>query len=658
MVELGQKVPSWGLRRWGRDSLRFCPVPHERYSIRGNSRRLLYRGERESHCFTILDNSRFEYDIILKKRPESNTVALFLEGWEQFDFLRQPDGFGPELLRGSYAVYKKEFVINSAAYHVGTGKFCHIHRPKIIDGRGREAWGGLRIDRGVMTITVPEKWLGEAAYPVVVDPVIGSNTIGAYRTFPYIDEDDYAWYLRDLARYPNETDLADYCEDAQIYLEELIVLNRQTTPLALQGTYNAYLYADETRDDDEESPAYPMLYSSLNNRPKQILFSNTTKVPVMVSPAKPAKWNKGTLTIGTRINAGTDLWFGFSGDYGIGCRFDYGGEYRGISGYYVNYYWEDYDYESVMESIEDDGLTDVSDKPDNLCDSGSESRNVYPGARFDFKISMYLELPPQQYIRTLTQGVKLTDSRKRVHGMVKKLLQTVRVNQTNKRVQGAIRKKTETVAANEGHTRTHTAVRKAIQGTGINDSPVHEKGMYRIIESLSGAVETMGPVRSLVRAVCATVKSFVGIPVRRDIRLGVSDSAHHGDTVSRGWGVFAFLGFVLGSHDRTGYAEAWGRAVPDSVSPSGENRRSADYRWEPRDMISGTGESLHQADYIRVSRDSGNVSGEVRKMLHVVIRLITFGAVRDYIVRRFLKSNEEMVLKSAVIRELEIESRI
>jgi hypothetical protein len=568
MVELGWREPSWRIRRWGRDALRFCPVPHDRFAVRGNSRRLLYRGERESHCFTILDGNRFEYDVILKRKPESNTVVLFLEGWEGFDFLRQPDRFGPEPLRGSYAVYKKEPVLNSAKYHVGTGKFCHIYRPKIIDNRGREVWGGLRIDRGILTITIPEKWLGEAAYPVVVDPVIGSNTIGAYRTFPYIDKYNYELYMRDLARYPNDTDIYYYYDDMQLYLEEWMVLNRQTTPLALQGAYNAYLYADETWHYPsgsttyyEEGYAYPMLYSSLNNKPKQLLLSDTSWMVIKVSPATPAKWNKGTITFGTRINAGTDIWFGFAGDMGIGCRFDYGSQYRGVYGFSPP---EDNNYqelglETVVEYITDCGYADVSGKTDYLCDSGNDSYNRYPGARFDFKISMYLELPPQQYTRTVTQGVKLADSGKRVHGIVQKLLQTAGVSQTNRRVQEAIRKAAETAA---------------------------------VIEPYPGTY--------------------------RDIRRTAADTAY----------------------------------------PASGNGHTAEYHRTAADGLSGTGEALRRGEYCRKQEDTAYSEAVSLRHLLVFIRLITGSFIRDYLIGRFLKSREEAIIKSAVCRELTLDSRL
>ena len=184
MVELGNKAPSWGLSRWGGNSgLRFIPLDDEGFTLRGDKRRVVYKGRRRSHRFTILGDGAFEYDCILEREPESNVILLFMEGAENFDFLCQPDFVRDPFLKGSYAVYKRETLLGE-----GTGKLCHIHRPEIIDARGRRCWGDLSVAGNCLCITVPENWLSEAAYPVVVDPTIGTTTIGA-QTHWY-DEDN------------------------------------------------------------------------------------------------------------------------------------------------------------------------------------------------------------------------------------------------------------------------------------------------------------------------------------------------------------------------------------------------------------------------------------------------------------------------------------
>ncbi len=169
-VVLGKKTPDFGLHRF-RQGLRFIPPDDEGFSLRGDKRRLLYKGRKKSHRFTILGDTSFEYDCILLKEPESNVITLRMEGAENFDFLRQPDFVKDPFLKGSYAVYKKETLVGE-----GTGKLCHIHRPEIIDAGGRRCWGELAVVGNELHIIIPEWWLSEAKYPVVVDPTLGDYT--------------------------------------------------------------------------------------------------------------------------------------------------------------------------------------------------------------------------------------------------------------------------------------------------------------------------------------------------------------------------------------------------------------------------------------------------------------------------------------------------
>jgi len=139
-VKLGEKTPTWGLSRWNKSGLRFVPADDEGFTLRGDRRRLLYKGRQRSHRFTILGDTAFEYDCILEREPESNVISLLIEGAEKFVFYRQPDFVPDPFLKGSYAVYKKETLLGE-----GTGKLCHIHRPQIIDARGRRCWGICRL---------------------------------------------------------------------------------------------------------------------------------------------------------------------------------------------------------------------------------------------------------------------------------------------------------------------------------------------------------------------------------------------------------------------------------------------------------------------------------------------------------------------------------
>ncbi|GHV80638.1 hypothetical protein AGMMS49944_24290 [Spirochaetia bacterium] len=566
MVSLGKKTPSWELNRWGRDALRFVAPDVEEYSLRGDRWKLHYAGDTQSHRFTILDGEHFEYDIILNREPESNRLFLAIEGWEGFDFFRQPDTIGPEHLRGSYAVYKKETVINSPAYHVGTGKMCHIHRPKIIDARGRWVWGDVWIDTGVMALTIPEGWLGDAAYPVVVDPIIGSSTVGAYYEYDYISSDEYNDYLADKAGDPT-TKLESYKREYVIELDSTIMLNKYKTPLPLNGTYNTYIYIQsipKQRTTGTLRYTYRMfsiLYSNFNNKPKQLLTYKTTIVNQDANLSSPdnftPRWIQSNTTPYGTIAANTDVWFGYWGEYGV-TRFDYGTPL--FQSYGVMMEPDDMkNYNSLYEMAPDYEFDDISDCNDLFYPGKNYNRdpNIYPGSRYDLKASMYLSIPAA-YTRTLTQGVKLNDTRK------------------------------------------ITAVyKKTLAMNGRNTTALGHGSAY-------------------VRKHAATVRGT--------------------DLLSRVWSVYRKLTMGVTAFAAAGH---WGDYIRGLLVDAGSS--------------AGT---VRLGNYYRTQKDIAGVAGIPLRSVGFFIKLVTVGFVRDFILRRFLKSNEELVVKSKVCREIILDSKI
>jgi hypothetical protein len=75
-VSLGGKAPAWGLSRRASAGLRFVRPDDEGFTLRGDRQRLIYRGRKRSHRFTILGDTAFEYDCILNREPESNVITL------------------------------------------------------------------------------------------------------------------------------------------------------------------------------------------------------------------------------------------------------------------------------------------------------------------------------------------------------------------------------------------------------------------------------------------------------------------------------------------------------------------------------------------------------------------------------------------------------
>jgi hypothetical protein len=196
-------------------------------------------------------------------------------------------------------------------------------------------------------------------------------------------------------------------------------------------------------------------------------------------------------------------------------------------------------YSNVLDYIQDEGFYDISGEDDPLSDPDSDERNVYPGCGYDFKVSMYLELTSQAYVRTLTQGVNLTD---------------------NKKLTAAYKK---TLSMN---------------GLKISDTPLPLVSWFRELEE----------------------------------QIAIFDSAGR-----------------LGDYIRGLYESAGGIV-----------------------------EAGHLSAYYRKQEDTVYTETIPLRSLFIFIRLVTVGLVRDFILQRFLRSNEDIVLKSPVCREIEIESRI
>jgi hypothetical protein len=76
------------------------------------------------------------------------------------------------------------------------------------------------------------------------------------------------------------------------------------------------------------------------------------------------------------------------------------------------------------------------------------------------------------------------------------------------------------------------------------------------------------------------------------------------------------------------------------------------------DEAGSIAETEHQAEYYRAVTETVQADGSVFRGLLIFVRLMTTSLVHDFILRRFLIAREELVLKSCVTRELQIESKI
>lgn len=125
----------------------------------------------------------FEHEFDLVSKPNNNVFKFELEH-SGLEFFYQPQLTRDEVAKGknradhivgSYAVYHKTKANNKYQ----TGKFAHIYRPLVSDVTGKEVFADLNIENNIMSITIPQKFLDSAKYPVTVDPLFGYSTAGA-----------------------------------------------------------------------------------------------------------------------------------------------------------------------------------------------------------------------------------------------------------------------------------------------------------------------------------------------------------------------------------------------------------------------------------------------------------------------------------------------
>lgn len=136
------------------------------------------------------EDGGFEFEWVLNSLPSTNILTATIQT-KELDFFYQGEltqeeidagSERPENVIGSYAVYhktKRDNALGSKEYK--TGKAFHIYRPKAADFNGTEEWCDLNIDEtnGLLTVTIPQKFLDDAVYPVKVDPTFGYTSKGA-----------------------------------------------------------------------------------------------------------------------------------------------------------------------------------------------------------------------------------------------------------------------------------------------------------------------------------------------------------------------------------------------------------------------------------------------------------------------------------------------
>jgi hypothetical protein len=337
---------------------------------------------------------------------------------------------------------------------------------------------------------------------------------------------------------------------------------------------------------------------------------------------------------------------------------------------------------------------------------------------YELKISMYLEYtaPSTNYTRTLTQGVRLTDTRKQtgnyrrnatqtVRGtgvvkgletfyrsivqtvksimsvkgaptLIRKLIQQAGTSDTVQRFLSILRKAVQTAGAVSG-TQRITQAKRLIADTGKAGTGISKKqgftrniahtgntkaealrsaGYVKRFQDTAGNTAHTGVVREVVlklaEAVAALYETKAGAGFNRGITNTVSNSSVMGGTVT----FFCVLFGHAGGVDSTGNFIDRMRIIQDTETIGDETGHAADYLRGLFVEAGNIAETIRRGEYYRKQEDTVHSEAVPLRQLFIFIRLLTGAYIRDYIIGRFLKSKEEVVIKSPVCRELIIES--
>ena len=416
-------------------------------SLERNGNSLILTTNKRKHIYRILDGENMEYDIVLYERPKSPVIEMPLEIPKGLSFYKQGIKY-PGLMRdevlGSYAVYW-----NMRNNKYKTGKFCHIYRPKIFDSAGRWIWGDLEFDGDSLFVIIDEEWLKRARYPVTVDPVIGTSTVGA----SHLNTED-----------PNPAEWYDY------YYEITMPVNPYVTPGSVSGSCTAYYYSYH---DDSEARGYPVIYSNSGGLPANRLSTNESYADLR-NPSSSGEWLGVNFDINGTIPGGSTIWFGYMSRFYLFPYFDEGGTLKemDVSGNstppntFVAFGGSDqltlsmyFEYTAVENYTRD--IATVAALSDGIL-------GVYSGKR-----------------KMVEPAFSLSDFIRGGKGIFKKLISSIGISDLAGRALGLFRKKTDTQIIYEGLSVRIVFARMVSAAVGLVDSVIRDlTKTRRIINSI------------------------------------------------------------------------------------------------------------------------------------------------------------------------------
>jgi hypothetical protein len=415
---------------------------------------------------------------------------------------------------------------------------------------------------------------------------------------------------------PGNNDEDDELNWKPLFFEISIAVNRFPVPQAINGECLAYVYVNEGSQSDENRP---VIYSDNGNKPLNRLTKEEGRIDSAVTSSKPKGWRAASFKTKNSIPSGGNIWFGVCSSYWE-ARFDYG----------QRIFVDEYDYQEPMvipDVYPQEGLSWYDTHPE-------EVQQFY-----NYKVSWYFTYTAaQSHARTLAQGVTLADTRKQAAGYQRA---------------AAMNAKGVTLL---GHSSNY--FREHIGAIAVASVLNRFRGFFRPITEQIKATGLLSYCRDFLRIIALTAGPRANGQRNLSARRDITGNAVTGDSTARQRGFIRTLVTAVTAAGYAGKVFSWFRNIREGVYALGEAGHMGDYLRGLYTEAGNMAETGRKGEYCRAAADTAGSTAIPLRHLFIFIRLITGAYIRDFIIGRFLKSREEIVIKSPVCRELILDSRL
>jgi hypothetical protein len=262
--------------------------------------------------------------------------------------------------------------------------------------------------------------------------------------------------------------------------------------------------------------------------------------------------------------------------------------------------------------------------------------------------------------------------------LIRKLIQQAGAGDKGQRFLSMLRKPEQTAVAGSG-TQRITQAKRAVADTGKPGTAIGRKQDFKRgiahggnaeavalrsadyvkrFQETAGSTANMGVVRNVVIRLIEAAATLYDMKAGTGFNRGIMDTAGIGSMMGGAALFFRALFGIAGNGDSTGSFITRMRVIQDTETVGDDMGHAVDYL---RGLFVEAGiiaETTHRGEYYRIQRDTAHSEALPLRHLFIFLRLLTGAYIRDYIIGRFLKSKEEVIIKSHVCREITLESTL